>query len=64
MASKRAMEMNADETRKFVELYIGNECLWNPLSAIYSRRDFRLAATRRIISEMGNGMTGRFSGEE
>ena len=50
--------MSADETRKFVELYIGNECLWNPLSPIYTRRDFRLAASWRIISEMGNGMTG------
>ena len=58
MAGRRAMEMSADETRKFVELYIGNECLWNPLSPIYTRRDFRLAASRRIISEMGNGMTG------
>ena len=59
MAAKKAMEMTACETKKFVELYIGNECLWNPLSPVYSRRDFRLAATRNIILEMGNGMTGK-----
>jgi 6-phosphogluconate dehydrogenase len=48
---------NAD-VENLIELYRGEECLWDNSNGHYMDSDMRQAALGRIAAKLGNGITG------